>query len=122
MAKKSSTIEELFDIGRRLPWWLGLLLAIVTYLYLHHVAVAPQLPPTEGSRIEVTGVFAKGVATALQYILPLVFTLSALASFVDQRRRRREYDQVVPGGLQAVADSSWQEFERVVGEAFRRKE
>lgn len=121
MARKSSPIEDLFDIVRRLPWWLGLVMAISSYVYLHGVATAVQVPGNVGNGIAVSGMLAKAFANVLQYILPSVFTLAALASFVDQRRRRREYGRVAPAGLQSVTDISWREFERVVGEAFRHK-
>ena len=58
MAKKSSPIEDLFVIVRRLPWWLALLLAIVSYLYLHGIAVGVQLPASEGAQVAVTSLFA----------------------------------------------------------------
>ena len=39
--QRSSTFEDIAVVVSRLPWWAGVGLAIVLYLWLHHVATQP---------------------------------------------------------------------------------
>ena len=39
--KRSSPAEDLFELAALLPWWLCLILALVSYAVLHPYAVAP---------------------------------------------------------------------------------
>lgn len=38
--QRQSLFEELFEITAKLPWWAGVVLAAVAYLWLHHYADA----------------------------------------------------------------------------------
>ena len=39
--KKSSPGEDLMHAVAKLPWWGGVILAVVSYLLLHSFAIAP---------------------------------------------------------------------------------
>ena len=43
--KQQGTFEDLIEIAAKLPWWAGVLLAIITYLVLHHYATAEVVSP-----------------------------------------------------------------------------
>src|SRR5574337_163857 len=71
--RRTSPFEDLLEIVARLPWWLGLVLAVVFYVWLHHVATEPM--PTAPADMKnlgglMVGVYWRGFALAFQYILP----------------------------------------------------
>ncbi|MNV74807.1 hypothetical protein D3C71_1680580 [compost metagenome] len=46
--RKSSTAEDLMDLVALLPWWAGVVLALVSYWVLHAIATRP-LPVAQPS-------------------------------------------------------------------------
>ncbi|WAR43561.1 restriction endonuclease [Methylomonas rapida] len=122
--KKSTVIEDLYEITAVLPWWVGALLAIIAYIILHRYAIA-EVPttavPGQIGHMVVDQV-TKMLAVYGQYILPLVFIAGAIASFLG--RRKREELVLVTGrdsSGNTLRSLSWQEFELLVGEAFRMR-
>ena len=67
---KSSAFEDIIEIVAKLPWWIGVVLALICYLWLHHVASQPA--PTDIKQIgsNVVGQLWMTIATFLQYIIP----------------------------------------------------
>lgn len=64
----------------------------------------------------------RGLAMAGQYVLPLICIAGAAVSAVRRRRRQGLVDAVTTStSLDALNQMSWQEFELLVGEGFRRK-
>ena len=61
----------------------------------------------------------KTAATFLQYIVPMVFSLAAATSAYRQWRNKRLYYNHT--SIQSIRALSWQQFEQLIGEAFRRK-
>ena len=48
MAKRrTSAFEDIVEIASRLPWWVGLLLAVVAYSIFHQVAGMDTAPPKD---------------------------------------------------------------------------
>ncbi|EFK94882.1 restriction endonuclease [sediment metagenome] len=105
------------DLVALLPWWAGVLLALVSYLLLHRLAAQP-LAPTSGSI--ATQAFWKGLATAGQYVLPIVCLAGAAVSAWRRRERTKLVVDVAQSQATSALDSmSWREFEMLVGEGFR---
>lgn len=125
MRKRRSPLQDFFDFAFKLPWWGGFLLAVVSYVVLQLFAGAAAIngePGTSGRMGTIAIIsLVKGFATMLQYVVPLIFIVAGVGSGVKAIMRSKEYDRVAPAGLRAVADLSWHAFERLVGEAFRRK-
>lgn len=123
--KKTSTAEDLIALTARAPWYIGLALAAASYLYLHHVAKQP--PPTPAAApgqigAMLTATLWRTLAEWGQYLLPLVFTLGAgLSAYRRHERRQLHADASGAKGAQAIDGMSWQQFEALVGEGFRRK-
>ena len=70
---RSSAFEDIIEIVAKLPWWFGVLLALICYLWLHHVASQPvSAAPTDIKQIgsNVVGQIWRTIATFLQYIIP----------------------------------------------------
>lgn len=122
--RRSSVVEDLIEIVASLPWWVGLALAMVSFLVLHGIAGIEVDKPTG---IDGLGTFAgKQLSISLarfgQFLLPLAFGLGSLVSFLKGRKRKGLFE-----GVQTTKEEdplfalSWQEFEMVVGESFRRR-
>ena len=124
MAKRQRVLEDIVDIAAKLPWWVGVLLAVVSYVVLHSIAgseiVAPKTVQGMGD------FFGKQVirtaALIVQYVLPLALLIGAGMSVYGRRKREALHLRVATSdGTSVLQDMSWQEFELLVGEAFRRK-
>ncbi len=122
--KKTSTFEDLIEIVALLPWWAGIGLAILAYALLHPIAAADIAMPTQAAKM---GEFAgrqlyKTFATIGQYLLPLAFLVGAAVSALRRRKRGQLANGVAQNpSADALSGMNWQEFEMLVGEAFRRK-
>lgn len=91
---------------------------------LHRYAVAELVvAPAPGQMGNVmTEAMTKGLASAGQYILPIILVFSGVASFLGRRRRQALAQSVadnMSGG--ALRSMNWREFELLVGEAFRMR-
>jgi restriction system protein len=117
--RKSSLYEDLFDIAAMLPWWAGLLLALISFISFHSAAQMEVVPPTEFGQHFSRQLF-KTLSSILQYLIPAIFCLGAATSFFNQLKRRMLFNQV-HGEQITVAQLSWKEFGLLVGEAFRQR-
>ena len=114
----------LLDLVSKLPWWLCLGLAPVSYLVLHGLATqpAPLAATADQMRALAMSSLWRGSALAGQYIAPMILLAGAAMSAVGRLRRRQLLDQVASGPAAAMVNSmTWQDFERLVGEAFRQR-
>ena len=53
--KKRSVFDDLVDLASRLPWWMGVLLALVSYLAIHPFASMPTTAPGATSLDKFSG-------------------------------------------------------------------
>jgi restriction system protein len=124
MAKRQSLFEDLIEIAAKLPWWIGILLALVSYAILHSVAGMENVAPKD---LNAFGGFAskqliKTAAMVGQYLLPAAFLIGTAMSAYGRRKRGDLHCRVANASDAGVLhDMSWQEFEMLVGEAFRLK-
>lgn len=123
--KKASPLEDLVLVLSKLPWWAGLTLALVSYLVLHAIASRPVVPTAVGPGAlgsAVTGSIVRTMAMFGQFALPFACGLAALISFVNAVKQNKLYDNTASrSGVAALNDMSWQEFEMLVSEHYRRK-
>jgi len=121
--KNSSNLPALLSAAGKLPWWLGIILAVASGLYLHSVAIEP-LPTYAGTRqlspMLINTIF-KSMATFGQFLVPMIFLGGALGSFLERRKRRKLLDSTATPGGNTLLSISWREFELLVGEALRRQ-
>jgi len=102
-----------------LPWWVGVVLAVVTYWLLHRYAVAPIGTDLRAMASEAV---LKGLATGGQYLVPGLCLAGAALSALRRWQRWGLADQVAAGaGADVLEGMTWREFEMLVGEAFRLK-
>lgn len=124
--RRQSPAEDFIDVVALAPWWVGVAVAVVGYLVLHAFAQKPitQLAIGSGPDAHASSMVAavfKGVATFGQYALPVLSLAGAAVSALKRRQRRRLLDTAQRGGGDTVRGLSWQDFERLVGEAFRQR-
>jgi restriction system protein len=125
MARKrqQGTFEDLIDIAAMLPWWVGVFIAVISYFVLHHYATAEIVQPTSVAQLgaNVSSQLGKMLATFGQYLIPLAFIIGAVFSAYGRHKRSTLFAEVQKGSSVSILDGmSWQEFEMLVGEAFRR--
>ena len=72
--KKTSAAEDLMDIVAMLPWWVGVALAIASYLFLSKLAVQSVAPAIQLGQVGAmaTQTLWKTLAFFGQYLLPLI--------------------------------------------------
>ena len=120
--KKTSPAEDLMDVVALLPWWAGVALALLSFLFLHNVASQPIATPTQIGHMGATVVQSmwKSLATFGQFLLPLVCLAGASASAWRRKERKKLVSDVAQSKAADVLDGmSWGEFEVLVGEGFR---
>src|SRR5437762_2721689 len=104
--------NDLWDELADSPWWISVVFAVVVY-----VGISWVLPSIAGSNI-----FLRAIAKGMQgvaWIFTLPFLLVAgFAAFRSYSRRDLLDSQK---GLETLRALSWQNFERLVGEAYRRQ-
>ena len=111
-------VLELMSIG---PWWVGPLLALVAILFLRY---AVPLALGGAGDAHDPRALPGHVFSNLSVVFAPWVGLLVLAGWVVVRIRksfdRRLLDE--QDGLDSIRDLSWEEFERLVGEAYRRQE
>lgn len=122
--RSRSNAEAAVELVALLPWWAGVVLALASYLILSSIAGRPVSFGATGSpsASHVASAVVRGLAAVGQYILPLMF-LAAAGLSVYRRRQREQLlaDATRPTAVGVVDGMRWQEFEMLVGEAFRRQ-
>ncbi|GAC1032598.1 hypothetical protein thsps21_34260 [Pseudomonas sp. No.21] len=86
--RKTSLFDDLFTLATLLPWWVSLLVAFVSWYLLHGYATSPILP-VDPHRPDMTGAMFRGLAMALQYIVPVIFALGAVGSVTGRAKRKK---------------------------------
>lgn len=125
-SKKPSPAEDIIDLVALAPWWVGVLLALLLYLWLHHIATQPlTLTATPGKMGDVA---VRSMIHALagygQYFLPLLCLIGAALSAWRRRQRIALLSQARnqdTGATGFISSMSWQQFELLIGEAFRHR-
>ena len=119
--KKTSPIEDLLEIATSIPWKISLIIAVISYFFFHYLAI--QVLPVATDLHSATHSLPKQLfitfSKFLQYIVPVVFVIGACVSSFKNKQRSNLLDK--QSGIGSIRDMSWQDFELLVGEAFRRK-
>ncbi|MGV8805012.1 MAG: restriction endonuclease [Polaromonas sp.] len=109
--------RALTALAARLPWWLALVLAVLSYALLHPLASRPA-PPLHTGHGRDAALWA--LAWAGQYALAALFGLGAMISGWRRAKRARLHASAARSA-QGLKQMSWQDFEVLVGEYFRRE-
>ena len=120
MARKSSTAEDIIEITAKFPWWVGGVLALVSYFSLHSLAGKEYQAAGHDLGQAMSGSMIHVVASFGQYVLPALFTFGAIGSLFGNIKRKKLYGDVTTS-KKALSDISWQQFELLMSEHFRRE-
>jgi hypothetical protein len=88
--KRTGLAEDIFAATSRSPWWMGLVMAVVTFALFHWVSgLELRAVPgrATGGQVAV-GEMAKTVGSVLQWIIPPIFLIGAAVVY---RRERTAY-------------------------------
>jgi restriction system protein len=106
-----------FDDLATLPWPVALIVGAVGYAGIRH-GIPALLAGIDGPAAQIfAGVH--GLLSPLAWLWLGACALASLASALRAHRRRRLLDTRT--GLDSLAAIGWRDFERLVGEAFRRQ-
>lgn len=101
-----------------LPWWVGVVLAGLSYGVLHWVST--WHPGTTFDVSSIVRSMAIGISTSAQYFVPAAFLISSVVSAVRRRKRAKLLAGVANSqSVDALDAMTWREFEMLVGEGFR---
>ena len=122
--RRQSTFEELIEVAALLPWWAAVLLAIVAYFAIHPFAEMPA--PTATTTAEMGKALTTQIYRTLaifgQYLVPTILLIGAAVSAVGRAKRKKLLATTVEWASHtAIKSMTWQEFEMLVGEAFREQ-
>jgi restriction system protein len=121
--RRQGILGDFVELATRLPWWAGLLGALITYLVLAQVA-SMHVEPARNLQAFTQSflpLMFKTLAGIGQYVLPLPLVVGAVISAVSQFGNRRLFSRISDAPRSAIAGLSWQQFEVAVGEAFRSR-
>lgn len=80
---RTSAFEDIIHLIAKRPWWAGLLIALISYLWLHNIASKPIPIPEPGIKHMGDMVASQmwlTFATFLQYIIPICSLIGASVS------------------------------------------
>lgn len=95
--KRTSPAEDIVELVSMMPWWIGLILALLSFLILHAIASRPPLPVASVGQIgaAVNWELFKVLALFGQIIFPFIFLLGAAISAFKTVRDKRSFDSTV---------------------------
>ncbi len=107
----------------RVPWPVGVALAVASWFALRiylQGQVGQDPDPTDLAH-SLFSVVAVTLARIGQVILPVLFLIAALGSFLRQDRQHRIFQAASSEPTHGMAALSWSEFESLVSELFRHR-
>lgn len=120
--QKTTPVEDLFNVISLLPWWVGVILAIVSFFVLRAFAIAdpPKVTDANQAIASLPSAVWKAFATAGMYLVPPICLLGAAASAWQRRKRKSLVSYVAESqAADSLNGMTWREFEMTVAEAFR---
>lgn len=120
--RRGGLVEALLEIFSRLPWWVGVITAVIVYALLHPVAVQSVPLETQPGRVGAMAARTvwKTLAVIGQYLIPGLCLLGAgVSAWRRHHRQGLVADVAQSQSADALDGMSWQTFELLVGESFR---
>ncbi|MEP7185273.1 MAG: restriction endonuclease, partial [Rhodanobacter sp.] len=101
------------------PWPVGIVTGLIGYIAIRY-GVGWYFSATGNFYLSGLGkLAATGIYAPLGWMLLVVCWIAAIASFIGRARRRKLLDSQT--GIDSLRQMSWQQFEQLTGEAFRRQ-
>jgi restriction system protein len=113
------------DLASRLPWYIGVALAVLSFLAFRSMVATLSASATPAAAADIGSFAARQLVATLakfmQFVVPFGFLVSAVASLLRRSQARGLFERASDRSRRAIAEMSWAQFERLVGEAFRRR-
>jgi hypothetical protein len=119
--RQTSPLEDLAETAAILPWWVGCVLAVVSFLIFHAYANAEILKPEGAGQMGVfvvESLFAN-FARVLQYLVPGAFCIGSIVSLFNGARRKTLFKD--PGTLFNCLNRDLPPVSRALGYSGRTK-
>lgn len=125
--RKTSTLDDLFNIAMKMPFWANLVIAGGSFAFLRYYGGTelPTMSVTPGSELgpAIAQQILRLFAFIGQYVIPPVFLLGGILGWIQRKVRARRFSRIgsakEPGA--AIRNLTWEQFENMVGEAFRKQ-
>jgi restriction system protein len=125
MPRRQGAFSDLLEISAKLPWQAGVGLAVASALVFHFAALAFSVLPKVTTTADLgSNVVQQGIHTfayILQFIVPVAFVIGATVSALKRSHSGALFKGARANPKLAIASMSWRDFERLVGETFRRQ-
>jgi restriction system protein len=123
MGRRTNLMDDLMEIGSRLPWGAAVTLAAVVFVTLHILAgTVPAAPHSPNGLGQFAGrQFLVTIASIFQYVIPFALLIGAITSFLRRRRNFKLLADASNDPVRSINSLSWQDFERLVGAGFERQ-
>jgi restriction system protein len=125
MARRKGELTVLMEVASTWPWKVSAALVPISFVVCHLMVLAFGQTPAPADLGGLGSVVIHGYihtfAVFFQYLLPLIFAVAAVVSFVKRSRSKAMYDEVKNDPRANIASLNWQEFETLVGEGFRHR-
>jgi restriction system protein len=135
MGRRNSGLDVLVELASLLPWWLSLIVAAVAWVGLGAFADAEVTPlVTASPSVALAAEIPRLLASVGRYVIPLAFVIGAATSAGRALRNRHLLRRVArhaaatgarlrppSGKSDPLRSMSWQNFEHLVGEIYRKR-
>jgi restriction system protein len=127
VARRNNTVEDLMRVTSKLPWRTCIFLGVISAALLHLIASAtspgsvPRTVMPSGLSVTYVHSFIFALASLGQWIVPLSFLFAGLASYHRRSRAITLFEDSREDAHRRIKDMTWVEFERLIGEAYRRR-
>src|SRR5258708_7011621 len=113
MGRRKGELTLLMEIASKWPWKVSATLVPVNFVVCHFIAIAfaniPEPVNVAGLGPVVVRQGIHALATLLEYVLPAIFMVAAVVSFINRSRSIELFDDVSSKSRVNVANLSWRE-------------
>jgi restriction system protein len=125
MGRRRGELALLMEVASKWPWKVSAVLVPVSFVACHLVAFASAnvITPANvaGFGPMVIQQYIHAFALLLQYVLPMIFLVTASISFIKRSRSGQLFNQIQSNPKADIASLNWQAFESLVAEGFRHR-
>ncbi len=119
--KKGSGLDDFFKCRVAMPWWVGPICAALVFIFLRFIIPAifgnvgdPNSPMAKSFNAMLVPI-STGLAPYAGLFVLVIWGVAEGKKFINRKRLDSQT------GLDSIGDLSWQEFEELVAEAYRRE-
>jgi restriction system protein len=125
MGRRRGELALLMEVASTWPWKVSAVLVPASFLGCHLVALASAhvIAPANvaGFGPVVIQQYIHTFALLLQYVLPMIFLVTASISFIKRSRSGQLFNQIQSNPKAEIASLNWRAFESLVAEGFRHR-